>query len=352
MIEVDGSVGEGGGQVFRTAIALSATLGKPVKITNIRKNRAKPGLRPQHLLGLQLVEKISGGRSEGARLDSTEISFFPGKLRGVTLTANIGTAGAVTLVVQTILLPLLFAPEPSRVKIIGGTDVDMAPTFDYMKNVFLRFVRDIGGDVNATLLRRGFYPAGGGAILLDVKPLKRPLRSVRIVDFPSSLSVKGNSVVGGLPREIAERQARSAKKTLQRVGLDADIGLEVRSRSEVLSPGTSITLWVEEAYIGASALGSKGVPAEVVGKRAANYLIREIDAMAPLDRHMGDQVIPFLALADGTSEYYTSELTLHALTNLLVVEKILGVKYEIEGGLGKPSIVRIEGIGLEPGSRD
>ncbi len=348
MIEIDGSMGEGGGQVLRTALALSSVTGKPVKLVNVRKKRAKPGLRPQHLLGLQLVEKITGGKSEGARLDSLTVEFYPGKLRGITLTANVGTAGAATLVVQTILLPLLFAPEPSRVKIIGGTDVEMAPTFDYMKNVFLRFVRDVGGEVNATLLRRGFYPAGGGAILLEVKPLASPLRTVRLLERPTDITVRGNSVVGGLPKEIADRQARSAIRTLQKSGLEAEVSVEYRSRSEVLSPGTSITLWVEETYIGSSSLGAKGVPAEVVGKRAANHLLRELDSLAPLDRHMGDQVIPFLALADGTSEFYTSQLTLHAYTNLLLVEKILGVEYEVEGGLGKPSIVRIRGIGLSP----
>ena len=349
MIEIDGSIGEGGGQILRTSLALSAVLGAPIKIYNVRKNRAKPGLRPQHLLGLQLMEKISNGKSEGARIDSMTVSFFPGNLRGISLTANIGTAGATTLVVQTIILPLLFAPEPSKVKIIGGTDVDMAPTFDYMKNVFLRFVRDVGGDVNASLLRRGFYPAGGGAILLEVKPLRKPLKSVRITEFPHDFTVRGNSVSGGLPRDVAERQARSAKKTLERRDIVASISIEHRSRSEVLSPGSSITLWLEEAYVGSSALGSKGIPAEVVGKRAANYLIREIDTLAPIDRHMGDQIVPFLALAKGTSEYYTSELTKHTLTNLLLVERIAGVKYEVEGGLGKPSIIRIHGIGLEPG---
>jgi len=348
VIEIDGSFGEGGGQILRTALALSALSGKPIKIFNIRKKRAKPGLRPQHLLGLQLMEKISGGKSEGARLDSLKVSFFPGKLRGITLTANIGTAGAVTLVVQTILLPLLFAPEPSRVKIIGGTDVEMAPTFDYMKNVFLRFVRDVGGNVNVSLLRRGFYPAGGGAILLEVRPLERPLKPLRFLELPRDISVSGNSVAGGLPREVAERQARSAKKVLQRSGLDADISIEHRSRSEVLSPGSSITLWLNEAYVGSSSIGGKGTPPEVVGKRAANYLLRELDSLAPLDRHMGDQVIPFLAVADGESIYKTSELTLHALTNLAVAQKILGIEYEIDGGLGKPSVIRIKGIGLEP----
>ncbi len=348
MKEIDGSLGEGGGQVLRTALALSAVTGTPVKVFNIRKKRAKPGLRPQHLLGLQLLERITGGKSEGARLDSMMVSFFPGRLRGITLTANVGTAGSVTLVLQTILLPLLFAPEPSRVKIIGGTDVEMAPTVDYTRNVLFRFLKDIGAEVSMTVLRRGFYPAGGGAILVDVKPLKKPLRSVRLVERDDDFSIFGNSVVGGLPEEIARRQAKSAEKTLSRRGLEAKIDIEHRSRSEVLSPGSSITLWTDNYYIGASAIGSKGMPAEVVGKRAANYLIREIESLAPVDRHMGDQVIPFLALADGTSEYFTSELTLHAYTNLLVVRELLGVEYEIEGGVGKPSIIRIRGLGLEP----
>ena len=350
MIEIDGTLGEGGGQVLRTALSLSAVLGKPVKIYNIRKKRARPGLRPQHLVGLQLVEKISNGKSEGARIDSMSVQFFPGSLRGISLTANVGTAGAVTLVVQTVLLPLLFAPEPSRIKIIGGTDTDMAPTFDYMNALLLRFVREIGGDVKATLLRRGFYPAGGGAILLEVKPLKRPLSTIRFLQRSKDLTISGVSVVGGLPKDIARRQADSARRTLEKHGLEADIKVEYRSRSEVLSPGTSITLWTEEDYIGASSLGTKGVPAEVVGKRAANYLLRELDSLAPVDRHMGDQMIPFLALADGTSEYFTSQLTLHAYTNLLLIEKIAGASFEIEGAVGKPSIVRIQGIGLEPGS--
>ncbi len=343
-MDIDGSVGEGGGQVLRTSLALAAVRGVPLRIFNIRKRRARPGLRPQHLLGVQLIEKITQGEVKGAKIDSTEIHFIPRGLRSVELTANVGTAGAVTLVVQTVLPPLLFAPGPSRLKIIGGTDVDMAPTVDYTKNVLLPTLKKMGADVSLKVIRRGFYPAGGGVILLEVRPLKRPLRPLALTQPPREVGVRGISVAGGLSG-VAQRQAKAAEKTLIKKGLEVNIDIEERSRSEVLSPGSSITLWTEEAPIGASSLGAPGVPGEVVGKRAANHLLRYLSY--PLDPHMGDQLIPFLALAEGTSVIKTF-LTMHAYTNLLLVEKILGVKYTLEGGVERPSTITIEGIGLEP----
>lgn len=343
-VEIDGSLGEGGGQVLRTSLALAAVRGIPLKIFNIRKKRAKPGLRHQHLLGVQLVEKITDGEVKGARVDSTEIEFVPRGLRGVELTANVGTAGAVTLVIQTILLPLLFAPEPSRVKIIGGTDVDMAPTADYIRNVFLPTIRKMGADVTLKIIKRGFYPAGGGIVLLEVKPLKKPLRALSFTRPPKEISVTGISVAGGLSG-VAQRQAKAAERMLSKKDIPVSIEIEERLRAEVLSPGSSITLWVDDNPIGASALGAPGVPAEVVGKRAANHILRYLNY--PLDPHMGDQLIPFLALAEDTSVIKTF-LTMHAYTNLLLVEKILGIEFDVEGGVDRLSVIKIKGLGLDP----
>ncbi len=347
MKTIDGSRGEGGGQILRTATSLSSVLNVPVKVINIRKNRKNPGLRPQHLSGLLALKKITDAHVEGDSLDSQTVVFKPKTLRPVSMTVNIGTAGSVTLILQSILLPLLFAPEPSKVKIIGGTDVEMAPTVDYVKHVFLRFVKQVGGNVHLHIQKRGFYPAGGGSVLLEVKPLTKPLQPVYLTELHNP-DVYGKIVVAGLPKDIVLREKKVITEKLQKEGIDIAVEEEHIPRYQVLSLGNSVTLWDESNYVGGDAVGKKGVPAEVVAKTAVNKLIRPYKYNAPVDEFMGDQIIPYLALAEGTSVYRTSRLTMHTLTNLYVVKELTGMSYKIDGSLDGPATITIEGIGYEP----
>jgi len=342
VLVIDGSYGEGGGQILRTALSLSALLGRPVRITNIRARRPRPGLQPQHLACVQALQRITSARVSGAHLDSTELEFFPGKVRGGSYTVNIGTAGSVTLLLHCVLPPLLFADAPSRLRVIGGTDVEHAPTYDYLANVFVPWIGRMGARVSVHLKRRGYYPRGGGVVEVEVEPVSS-LRPLRLTEFVEDFAVVGVSHAGALPEHVAERQRAAAEKRLRGAGYDANIEVVTYSRSEVLCPGSGITLWTDSMPIGASSLGSKGVVAEAVGKRAANYLIHQLDSRRPVDMHMGDQLIPYLALAEGKSVIRVTEATMHLVTNLWVVEQMLGVKAEVQREEGRSVVVEIEG---------
>jgi len=342
VLVIDGSYGEGGGQILRTALSLSALLGRPVRITNIRARRPRPGLQPQHLACVQALQRITSARTSGAYLDSTELEFHPGKVRGGTYTVNIGTAGSVTLLLQCVLPPLLFADAPSRLRLIGGTDVEHAPTYEYFANVFLPWVRRMGAQVSVRLKRRGYYPKGGGEVEVDVRPVS-VLQPLRLVDFADDFTVVGVSHSGALPEHVAERQRAAAEKRLRGAGYDANIDVVTYSRSEVLCPGSGITLWTETMPIGASSLGSRGVVAEAVGKRAASYIIHQLDAGKPADLHFADQIIPYLALARGRSVIKATEATMHLVTNLWVVEQLLGVSTSVQREEGRSVVVEVEG---------
>ncbi len=349
MIEIDGSFGEGGGQILRSALALSALTGTPVRIYNIRKKRPRPGLQPQHLAVVRALESITNASVSGAFLDSMEVTFRPREIKGGVYSVNIGTAGSVSLLIQALLPVLLFAPEPARVKIVGGTDVEKAPTIDYMIHVLLPFLARMGASARIRLIRRGYFPRGGGVVILETHPVD-VLKPVRMLEFTPG-DIYGISHCGGLPRHVAERQAEAARKRLEQAGYEAEIEIEVWQRSEVLSPGSGITLWVNGMAIGASALGRKGVVAEVVGKSAANYLLRELNARTPLDRHMGDQVIPYMALAAGRSAVRVSEITLHTITNMHVAELFLKTKFDVQREEGRKARIEVNGVGFSKEQR-
>jgi len=343
---IDGSYGEGGGQILRTSLAFSALLGRPVRITKIRARRPRPGLQPQHLACVQALQRITNARVRGAALDSMELEFVPRGIRGGTYTINIGTAGSVTLLLQCLVLPLLFAPEPSNLRIIGGTDVEHAPTYDYFANVFVPWVSRMGASVSVRLKRRGYYPKGGGEVVISIQPVSK-LSPIRLERFEEPSVIRGISHAGALPEHVAVRQAEAASKRLESAGYDADIDVVMYSRSEVLCPGSGITLWTENMPIGASSLGAKGVLAEVVGKRAANYLIHQLDAKRPVDMHMADQLIPYMAIADGVSILRATEATMHLVTNLWVVERFLGVSADVQREERRSVVVKLRGVGFK-----
>ncbi len=325
---MDGSHGEGGGQILRTALALSAVLRRPVLVKNIRARRPKPGLRSQHLTSVQLLAEMTDADVRGAALGSSELYFAPRTIRGGRYSVDVGTAGAVTLVLQTVVIPALFADSPVEIMIRGGTEVPHAPTVDYAENVFLRFLRDLGADVHISIERRGYYPRGGGKVVLRASPVGS-IPAVRMLDMGDE-PVDGVSVSAGLDPAIAERQRAGAEQILRSSGHTVGRIDTVRiSRSEVLSPGTSITLWSRRNYVGASALGERGVLAEVVGKRAARWYLRQIEPMAPFDANMGDQIVPVLFLASGDSSVRIAEPTEHLVTNLWVCSLFFGESFEV-----------------------
>jgi RNA 3'-terminal phosphate cyclase (ATP) len=310
MIEIDGSFGEGGGQIVRTAVSLSAVTGKPVHIKKIRQGRPKPGLAAQHAHAIMALAGICNAETSGVEPGSAEIVFNPGQIKGGSYRVEIGTAGSVTLLMQCLLPALLMADAPSTLRVQGGTDVQWSPTIDYFKTVFLPALSIFGADVRLERLQRGYYPKGQGMVLLEVVPRKLKAAQIPSGDLKAGRGVvKGISHSSNLPSHVTARQAEAAAKTLLEAGYESVVSQE---SLKLPSTGSGITLWSENK--GASCLGERGLPAEKVGRRAAIELIDELGSKASVDVHLADQLIPYLALAGGS--YSVREVSLHAKTNI------------------------------------
>jgi RNA 3'-terminal phosphate cyclase (ATP) len=326
MLQIDGSVGEGGGQIIRTAIALAAITGKEVEITNIRANRPKPGLAAQHLHAVKAVERLSRGETEGLALRSTHLIFTPGELRGFEGDIDIGTAGSITLLLQCLIPVALFADRETSVKITGGTDVNWSPPIDFYTQVFLPALKEIGCDINVDLKRRGYYPKGDGLVDVHVTPSER-LKGFAVPKPEHTSVIEGISHSSGLPAHVAERQANAANRSLKEAGYDTKIKTEIEERTK-RTTGSGITLWC--GYKSGSALGERGKRAEIVGEEAARNIITELESAATVDVHLADQLVPYIALADGKSVLKVREMTKHLETNIYITQQFLDVEFEIE----------------------
>ena len=322
LIEVDGSYGEGGGQILRSAVAISAILGKGVVIKNIRKGRPKPGLSVQHIKSIELSGKLCNATIEGLAQGSTEVCFIPEAIVGGYHKLDIGTAGSITLVLQSVLPIACFAPGQVIFEITGGTDVKWSPPYDYFKHVTLPALRLFGVDITTTLIRRGFFPRGDGKAIITLGP---SVIHGADISIPSKGEIMGVSASSRLPPHVVERQAKSAKEFLKTKGLDVgDIELDIRDEP---STGSSITLY--RGFLGASSLGERGIRAEKVGSEAAKNLYDEIRTCAAVDEHLADQLIIFMGLAKGSSRILASSISSHTSTNIRIVEQMLGKKFEI-----------------------
>jgi len=343
MISIDGSFGEGGRQIVRTALALSCITGKPFEIDNIRRGRKKPGLRPQHLTGVRAAQAISGAVIGGDELDSTRLAFSPGEVRGgryhFDVGAMKGSAGAVSLVMQGILPPLAMAEEESTLVIEGGTHVEWSPTVHYLRDVLFPFLSKIGIRASLNIERWGWYPRGGGLVCLKVKPAKR-FSPVEVIARGELVRIAALSALSNLPLSIAERQRDRGLQLLHEKRLEA-----VTEIVEAPSPGKGTLFFIlsdfDNIRAGFSALGAIGKKAEKVGEEAALALIDFLDSDGALDPHLADQVIPYLALAEGSSIFTTSRITRHLLTNIWVTERFLPVTFEIEGREDESGTIRI-----------
>ncbi len=351
-IEIDGSMGEGGGQILRYSLALSAVLLKPVHIYNIRVKRSNPGLRPQHLTGVKALASITGAELRGASVGSLEVWFKPRYRRGGYYRFDIGTAGSVTLVIQAILPALLFADRDSVVEITGGTDVSWSPPVDYMRYVFLPMLKRFGVDAELEVRRRGHYPRGGGHVVLRVRRLMGHLEPIDVIGRGEIMGVRGRSHCVRLPSHVAIRQARAAEKIIvEKLGIRPEIEIEYyeRGRDPHLGPGSGIVLYAlcRNSVLGADSLGARGKPAEKVGEEAAHKLLEELEPGMGLDSHMGDMVIPYISLADGVSCVGVSRLTLHTLTAIMVTRRFLPeLDFRVDGVEGGPARICVRGVGL------
>jgi len=353
IIVIDGSMGEGGGQIFRTSIAYAAVTRKTVKIINIRAKRSNPGLRPQHLAALRALAKITHAEVRGDRVSSMEVLFKPRRITGGETVIDPGTAGSISLIIQAILPALLYAEKKSVVTIKGGTDVSWSPPIDAIRFVLLPALKRMGVEAELELIRRGHYPRGGGMVKLIVEPLTEPLKPITLTEQGEIQVIKGNSHCVKLPAHVAERQAKSAEEVLRNAGF-RKIKINIESyppdRDPHLGPGSGIVLWAEtstNAILEYDSLGARGKRAEVVGREAAEGLIKQIQKGGAVDVHHTDQLIPFMALAKGISEIHSSEISLHTLTAIEVAKIVIGANFEIQGSRGEPGLIKALGIGYE-----
>jgi RNA 3'-terminal phosphate cyclase (ATP) len=340
MLEIDGSFGEGGGQVLRTSLGLSCLLNKPFRIFNIRIKRKKPGLMPQHLMGIRALKLISNARVRGDAKGSTELIFEPEEVKAGDYLFDIGTAGSTSLLLQTIILPLIFAKSRSSLSLIGGTHVPFSPLFHYISEVFVPILKKLGIRIETKIESYGFYPKGGGKVRVEIIPSGK-IKGMSFLDRGEIKKLRGISGVGNLPLSIAERQKDAALKNLTSEGLKAEI-----ETLSVLTPGqgTFMFLGAETDYClaGFSSLGERGKRAELVGEEVAKNFLSYYSTSSCLDYHMADQIVLYLAIAQEESSFTTSEISDHLLTNLWVIDKFLGIQYVIEGEIGKPGRVTIK----------
>ncbi len=353
LVEIDGSMGEGGGQILRTAIALSAITGKPIRIYNIRVKRDNPGLRPQHLTAVKAIALLCNGKVKGAEIGSLTLEFYPGTIRGGNYVFDVGTAGSISLVLQAILPVLAFADTRVIVKIRGGTDVPMAPTIDYMREVLSRLVSSLGYQFNIHVEKRGHYPKGGGLVLTTIENPPQEFKPRDFIEKGELKSINIRSHAVKLPRHVSERQAKSASSIIrEKLRVEPIVELEYyeEGKDPHLGPGSGVTVWAifQNTVIGSDSLGAPGKRAEIVGEEASKKLIEDISTGAALDRHASDMIPLYLSLAKGTSTIYGAMLTLHTITVLNLLKLILeDYDYKIlEGGENKPfkAVIKSSGV--------
>ncbi len=324
MIQIDGSMGEGGGQIVRSSLTLSLLTEVPFHITRIRAGRPRPGLRAQHLTAVAAAAEISGAHVDGAELGGRDLTFRPGSARGGSYRFSVGTAGSTTLVLQTILLPLLLADEPSELVLEGGTHSPFAPPFDFFDRVFLPLLERMGAHVKARLVRPGFYPAGGGRLEVSVEPTGRLLP----IDLLERGEVRGRRAVArisNLPRHIPERELAIV------YGLLAwpERCLEIEEVRHADGPGNTLTLEIESDNITElfTGFGKRGVSAETVASRVVDEVREYLDSGAPVGRHLADQLLIPMAVA-GRGSFSATTVTPHCATNAEVVGAFMDVRID------------------------
>ncbi|MFQ6073759.1 MAG: RNA 3'-terminal phosphate cyclase [Candidatus Bathyarchaeia archaeon] len=332
MLEIDGSQKSGSGTILRLSVALAGILNEPLHIYKIRQRRPQPGLRPQHLEAVLTAAKICNAETRGAKLGSRELWFEPTEIAGGEVHAEIGTAGSIPMLLLTILPLCAFARKTVRVHVIkGGTDVWHAPTINYVKHVLLPMLERMGLKTKLDVQKYGYYPKGMGEISLEVQPCSE-LKPLRLEAFGSIEELKGVSVCTFLAeRKVAERQAKAANKILRAHGYEAQIKV-VNDMSNPLQKGSSIVLWARtstDGLLGGDAIGELRKLSEVVGREAAQNLVKEIEAEATVDVHLADMLVPYVALARGESTFLCRAMTEHLDTNIWLAQKILGARFEV-----------------------
>lgn len=355
MIEIDGSYREGGGQILRTALSLSCLFRKPFRISNIRKDRKKPGLMPQHLTCVRAAQLLSRAEVAGDYIGSTDLLFSPGDMQTGEFFFDIGTAGSTSLVLQTLIPAIVFSNasgnQKSTITLKGGTHVPFSPSFHYLDNIFASFLKKLGIEMSISIESYGFYPQGGGKIRAEIVPVKN-IKPLNVTERGSILKLHGYSGVGNLPLSIAERQRNTMLEEISSTVIPPhpplinwgfeNIDIELLN---VSTPGQGTFIFLqsesEHSTAGFTSLGERRKMAEIVGEEAAKEFLAYYATGAALDPHLADQIVLYLSMCNERSVFTTSCITEHLMTNLWAIGLFHAYKYSVEGEPGKPWIVRI-----------
>jgi len=336
LLHIDGSHGEGGGQIVRSSLALALVTGRSVAIDNIRAGRKEPGLKRQHLTALNAAAEICGGRVTGAAIGSRSVSLEPGPVRPGNYHFSVGTAGSAMLVLQTVLPPLLIAEGPSKLVLQGGTHNPWSPPFDFLQRVYLPLVERMGPRVSARLDRPGFYPAGGGQVVVNIQPAPA-LCEFSLLQRGELVSTQARVLLSRLPRNIATRELDTIEKKLHWRSQQCVIE-EVKAAG----PGNVLMLEVGSQHVTElfTAFGRLGVRAEQVAREAIAEVKAYLATDAPVGPHLADQLLLPLGIsawqaaqrgdANGGGTFRTLALTDHSTTHIEVLRMILGVQIDVE----------------------
>ncbi|MBT4936213.1 RNA 3'-terminal phosphate cyclase [Candidatus Woesearchaeota archaeon] len=356
MIQLDGSYGEGGGSLTRVALALSSLTGKEFTVNNIRAGRPNPGLKAQHLHAIKALTQLCNAETNDVDIGSTELHFKPGKIKSGKYDIDIGTAGSITLLLQALILPSLFAPSKVTLHIKGGTCGKWQASVDYLQNVLLPHVAKFAEKIELKVLKRGYYPKGGGEVQVEISPkiklnnfdtVQQFLEEIELKVPKIDLVTQGNlEQIKGIvnvsseleTKKVGERITQSTERELKKYEVPIQIRVDYAKTQSV---GGELLLWAlystndsidfdNPTRLGSSALIEKGKTSEEIGKEAARDLQKEIDSGASVDRNLADQLIMFMGILPG-SQINVRDVSNHAKTNMYIVEKFLNIGYKVEG---------------------
>jgi RNA 3'-phosphate cyclase len=327
LIHIDGSYGEGGGQIIRYGVALAALTKTPIEITNIRAKRDNPGLRPQHFTTISCIKELCDATTTGVSIGSSHITFEPSNIKSGVYTFDIGTAGSITLINQACILASLKATKPITIKLTGGTDVPWSPSWDYFTHVFLPLLNLMGIKTEARINRRGYYPKGGGETSLTIYPVKE-LRSLYLDKQPCFHDINGIIHLANLPDHIATRMKHEVQKILVKHNLNSTITLD---KAPATSPGAGITLWAkkENVILGTTTLGKKGISSENIAETATVQLLEEIISKATIDNHAIDQILPYFVLTKKPCYGIINQVSNHTQTMIWLIKNYFNITIDI-----------------------
>ena len=339
MLIIDGSTNEGGGQILRTSLALSSLTGSSFRLVRIRANRKPPGLKPQHLAAIHLAAKTCRAEVAGDFPGSSEITFIPGQLTPGKYHVEVGTAGSVTLVLQTVAVPLGLQNKSSQLTILGGTHVPASPSYHFLEYIWSPMLAQLGFRMRLELRQAGFYPAGGGEIRALISTPKN-LNPVNLMERGNLVRIRGVAAVSNLDQNIATRMKHRALSKLEIILRDTKI-----STQELPSPNPGAFLFLmaefENSRFGYSSLGAKGKRAEIVADEAVDKLLLTIDQEGAIDQHLADQILLPLACLKQPSKFTTVKITTHLQTNATIIEQFLPVTIKIYKMVGESGLIEL-----------